>query len=735
MTTPTFIVNMPSTDPAGSSKRRSQVARACNWCRVHRLKCDSEYPCANCRKRGGQCNHDRLNRSVTLPQAYREIERLKARVSELELELQRERQRSSSCRQLRTPATPGESPRHTAYDNPLNTPRTKLWEGIYISTARSPNKTWYGASSLFFFIGSINKFLTTALKETHSARRMMPESASTILDGPAEAMDNDHPGQATPPSDPICAVESLSSTQEEYFMNLFWDSYYPSFPILDEAEFKQHYQSLWIPSEKERKPSALVDIVLALCMQYGMARQPGGRQALTPGARGNVDDSDSTIAGRWHYRRCLALLSSQLESPTLATLQCHILCSIYLCNAGFQNMTDNSCGLAVRTAFMLGLHIEPPQSLPLRERELRKRVWWCLYILESNRSMKMGRPFILQDSTSSCTLPSDDREIARLSGTSFSPIVDNVTWLTWSVYKTKLILTARKAYSMFYGKSPDAVVVGDIQPIATIMDGWLKDVPEALKTARQNGGTPFSTDTSPVQIEPFTPEWLRRERILLELTYHCMCTNLYRSSICFPLNGAPTAASETAASRCADHAIALTHITYQVLNTSSILHGWHEAFQWQWNVSMTLVGYVLAFPQGSSSAAARVAIDLSVSVFEHFGNSFAVAANAATIMRDLNRKVDILRENLQTGNTSNPSTPSGITQTIPDPMYENAQFEMMPTDELGDQTMDWFSQLGMGSATAEIGGILGHSIDVSAEMYADLDWSNVNGTFFDQWAL
>ncbi|KAL2810532.1 fungal-specific transcription factor domain-containing protein [Aspergillus granulosus] len=735
MTTPTFIVDMPSTGPSSNSKRRSQVARACNWCRVHRLKCDSEYPCANCRKRGGQCNHDRLNRSVTLPQAYREIEKLKARVSELELELQNERQRTS-IRQLQTPTTPENVPEYnTLHSENLN--QSNVWEGIYISTARSPNKTWYGAASLFFFIGSINKFLTTALKETHSAQGMMPESASTILDGPTEALDSDQPSQPTPAGDSIRVVEVLSSMQEEYFMNFFWESYYPSFPILDEAEFKEHYQSLWTSSDKERKSSALVDIVLAVCMQYGMARQPGRRQALNAAAKGNVDDSDSTIAGRWHYRRCLTLLSSQLENPTLATLQCHILCSVYLCNAGFQNMTDNSCGLAVRTAFMLGLHIEPPQSMPRRERELRKRIWWTLYMLESNRSMKMGRPFILQDSTASCTLPSDDREIARLSGSSFAPIGENITWLTWSLYKMKLVLAVRKAYLNFYCKSPDVVVVGDTEPITEIMEAWLRSVPEALKTARQNGGIPFSTDISPVQIEQFTPSWLQRERILLELTYHCMSTNLYRSSICFTLNGAPTTATEKTASTCAAHAIALTHIMYQVLNTSSILNGWHEAFQWQWNVSMTLVGYVLAFPHGSSTVAARVAIDLSVSVFEHFGNSFAVAANAATIMRDLSRKVDLLRHDLKTGQISTQGTPAGRAPAAAAAMlpYDNSRIEMMPNGGSSDQGLDWLSQLGMGSATAEIGGILGHSIDVSAEMYADLDWSDVNGTFFDQWAF
>jgi len=132
-----------------------------------------------------------------------------------------------------------------------------------------------------------------------------------------------------PTDDPIHAGEDLTPTQEEYFLGLFWQSYYTSCPMLDELEFKEHYRSLWATSDEKRKPSALVDIVIAVCMQYGMARLPGVRRELSAASRANVSNTDATIAGRWHYRRCQTLLSTELESPTISMLQCHILCSIY----------------------------------------------------------------------------------------------------------------------------------------------------------------------------------------------------------------------------------------------------------------------------------------------------------------------------------------------------------------------------------------------------------------------
>ncbi|KAL4904013.1 hypothetical protein BDW74DRAFT_31512 [Aspergillus multicolor] len=749
MASPTFIVSMPSNKPQPPSRKRSQVARACNWCRVHRLKCDTEFPCANCLKRGGDCNNDRLNRAATLPEATREIEKLKKRVEELELELQNERERKTrapapaAIAQMDTPSTltPDDSPGDSAIDLGEHA-KSKVWEGIHISTAHSPNKTWYGSSSLFFFIGCINTFLTAALKQTHSARGMLPESASTLLNEPASTIGSDQRGRpAAPMGNFIQSGESLTSMQEEYFLNLFWETYYPSNPILDERDFKEHYQSLWIASDTERQPSALVDIVLALCMQYGMARQPGGRHALTAAARGDVNDSDSTLAGRWHYRRCLSLLSNELESPTLSTIQCHLLCSIYLCCGGFQNMSDNACGLAVRTAFMLGLHVEPPQSMPRRERELRKRIWWTLYVMESNRSMKLGRPFTIQDSTSSCTLPADDREIAGLSGSSFAPIGGNITWLTWHLYGIKLLLAARKAYVSFFSKPPDAITLGNSESTTKTMHSWLQGVPEVLKSGRQNNGTPFSTDLSPILIEQFTPVWLQRERLLLELRYHNACLALYRSSICFTLNGVPTVITEQTALKCAAHAMALTHIMHQVLDSTSILDGWHEAFQWQWNAAMTLVGFVLAFPQSLSTAAARGTIDLSVSAFESFGNSFAVAANAANIMRDLSVKIDRLAQDRFNSLKASDGQSQSQNMFPADgvQVYGNTGFELPLNGPAGffdqHQAVEWPLHFGDEPATAEIGGVLGHSIDISAEIMTDIDWAGLDNGFFGQWGV
>lgn len=525
--------------------------------------------------------------------------------------------------------------------------------------------------------------------------------------------------------------KTLTPTQEEYFLSLYWHSYHTAlFPILDEEDFKGYYRSLWIaPSGSDRQPSALVDIVLAICMQHGVSRLPVTKQGAI------ADSKDATIAGRWHYRRGQMLLANELESPTIMTLQSHLLSVMFLCYASFQNMADNACALAVRTAYMLGLHIDPPQSMPLKEREMRRRLWWALYLLDSKIGMKLGRPFLLRDTHSMPGLPCDSAEAAMVSGSSFAPLDNNSNWLSFSLQGVKLFLAARRVHIACYDKclnlnnsqspwdDPQALesFADSFCPFMRLMDDWANGVPTTLKTSRGENGIPFSTDSSPLEIEQFAPTWLQRQRILLGLMYHNSCLNLLRPFI--PLDVAtsvPTPRAEAYATMCAAHAMALTHIVHQVLSDTSILDGWIEAFQFQWNAAMTLVGFILSYPSLSSTTpAARATIDIVVAVLDVFGKSFKVAISAASIMRDLGIKADIV---LEKGRIRNCDSSSGSSwfgaYQIPstNEPSDNLIFPGLSeqhTSHLDNTSQDLFD------------------ITMSVDLWSDLDalWQNEGGTF------
>lgn len=565
----------------------------------------------------------------------------------------------------------------------------KPWEGIEIGTARSPNLSWYGPSSLFYFIGRMNSYIDSTLPhqtQSGSTKEMVLHGTTNALLGSATAKNpEDATHSALSSEDPLPAGEFLNPTQEEYFLELFWKSYHTSlFPAINEAEFMNHYHSLWNDSGDSRKPCPLVDIIIALSMQYGISR-------LTPEEQNSTADGDPSIAGRRYFRRCQMMITYQLESPTISTVQCFLLSAIYLCNGSFQNMSADACGGAARAAYTAGLHLDPPPSMPEPERELRRRLWWALYQLDAKVGMKLGRPFTLHRSPTTPRLPDDKPETAMQSGSRFAPLGGNKTWLSFHLYNVKLFTIAKEIHVAFYSKElnlPDGQSIWHspktleshaeyLQSHTSSVEQWLEEVPSSLKTKRQGNGASFSTDGSRMEFERFAPEWLQRQRLNLELLYHNICLNAHRPFISFIPGCQPTLTRELA-TKCALHAITLTSITHQALSSTTILTGWHESFQWQWNASMTMVGFILANPHSELVSDARQAVDLSIATFDMFGERFAVATSAARILRGLAPKIDFSLQSYSTSQHS-PSAPDGM---------NGAPDENLQSTEIGSEWLD-----------------------------------------------
>ncbi|RAH78839.1 hypothetical protein BO86DRAFT_391464 [Aspergillus japonicus CBS 114.51] len=635
-------------------RKRAQVARACGNCRVRRIRCDNQTPCSNCALSRTVCSNSSAPVALTLSQANQEIALLKQKVQELESKLEgctcRNGDHLTSDLTLRKPPVEIQvEPRSEPHQNA--TPHLP-WGGIHFRPARSSNSLWLGPSSLYSYIQRISGFLSLQLDQEQPAHQLLPISASDnkLLDRPTI----DSTKSLNPPLSPTTSVY-LTPLQEDFFINHFWQTYHVSlFPIINEAQFKQHYASLWTAGGKERRPSALVDIVVAMCMQYHISTLPADSQS------GLLDGQDALVAGRWHYWRGQTLLAYELESPSIATLQCHLLCAVYLCGGSFHNMMDSTVSLAVRTAYILGLHVDPPASLPESDRELRRRLWWAVYVMDSRAGMKLGRPFMLPDRSRQAMpqLPSDTLATAASSGSAFVPIGEDTTWLSFHRYQTTLYMTIRDAYNALFtadlhldeGQTiwddPAALETGAeiLAQHTTRTTQWAESVPRALRLQREGTGSDraFATGDTRLVFEPFTPPWLQRQCVLLELTYHHQCTNLYRPAISFQCSPPPGGHAETLARRCAAHAIAVSQLLHQVMDETSLVNGWHDAFYMQWNAGMTLLGFLMVYPHGPIAPEARAAIGQAVAVFERFRAGFPVAGHASKILLGLSGQADLV---------------------------------------------------------------------------------------------
>ncbi|KAJ3544800.1 hypothetical protein NM208_g2859 [Fusarium decemcellulare] len=588
----------------------------------------------------------------------REIETLKKRVKELEAQL--------DARHVEPAATYEDESWSETGDSPSKLP-TSAGNGIHLDTAQtaesSPSRAqFYGLSSTYYFIHCINSYLQVRdapSPEVQSPQALIPNCASRSLahavwpegaeqDVVVETEPVAHSAKASLEprgrlSEHTLSGKNLTATQEAFFLDLFWDSWHCCYQLHDETEFKSYYKSLWIDTgNSSRQPSALVDIVLALCMQFGVTALP--RQVES---QAEIDIRDATIAGRWLYQRCQSLLAYELERPSLRTLQCQFWSAVYLANASYQNMAQNMIGVAVRTAHALGLHAEAPAELPLAEREARKRLWWTLFVFEARSCIRLGRPWGTQISQITCSLPAENQEL----------YAKGVTWLSYTVQRTKLTQLVRGAFDKLSGRRTALnsreeyleecckVIDSSVNDIKT----WVDLLPASLKIERRGNGLPFSTDLSELEIEPFAPLWLRRQRLMLEFQYHDLILTLGRFCIASSLISDPhdmghnsssvSPATLRIAESAALHAIAVTHQLSQIYMEHDVLDGWYEPFNYQWNAAITLVGFVLVHPRDNDvTPMACEALAKSIEVLGRMGSFFGVAASASAVINGLFHK-------------------------------------------------------------------------------------------------
>ncbi|OKL56378.1 hypothetical protein UA08_08191 [Talaromyces atroroseus] len=681
------------TDPLTKPKpKRQQVSKACEWCRTFRIKCDSRFPCTNCQAKGRACNVRNTNSTRTFSEALKRIETLQDRIKDLEKQVETARSQAHDVvSNQRETAKPEQSPASVNPNPPLNPDpdppqeecgasgtrsrrkSLKHLESIQIRTAQSQQRHYYGRSSSFYFIGRLSSYLGIAPHQLTPDGLMRLDSETRALsNGKADT----EPSHAQ--SNVLTTEQYLTRGQEEYFLGLFWHSYNLYYPIIDREQFKSYYQSLWT-SQTIRKPSALVDIVLAISMQYADALMPRDYLSFRTNIEGIVNvNIDAVGTGRKFFRRCQLLLTDELEGPSNTTLQCHFFSVIYLSNSSYHNVAHSHLASAIRTGVILGLHWRPSETLPLGQAEFNGRLWWTVYALEMKVAMELGRPLAVDLSEVTCHPPENHEDDPHT--------FEGTNRYTANKHYVQLMLASRSVHAAFQKKysevleecSRDKNYIGNndqhhhqhqhhnnninnlysnpgaLEKVAEAfasmvqsLHAWRQDVPEPLKTKRMNGGEPLSTDRSVLNLKQHVPLGMSRCRLFLELLYHNLCMNLYRPFICFyqhPDGNRNTPFVDANAASSLNHAVTITSIIHQALKQTNFLAGFHEAFQWQWNATITLVGFLAAFPASKANLipSTRKALKLAIQVFDLIGKYLGIACSAARVTRDLFARADRL---------------------------------------------------------------------------------------------
>lgn len=105
-------------------------------------------------------------------------------------------------------------------------------------------------------------------------------------------------------------------------------------------------------------------------------------------------DSDNTTSPNDFLLAALDFDSSLRESISIASIEAMLLLVLYNLRSTSNSSVWYMIGLAMRTCLDLGLHRETSyQRLPAHETELRRRLFWSVYIIERYTAWSLGRPF------------------------------------------------------------------------------------------------------------------------------------------------------------------------------------------------------------------------------------------------------------------------------------------------------------------------------------------------------
>ena len=425
--------------------------------------------------------------------------------------------------------------------------------------------------------------------------------------------------EPTPPS-----TETLSRSQQEYYIRQFWQVHLCFMPIVDEDDFRAHFESLWFQQTEPwytRTSSHLVDMVLAVGLQFDAnnnQRQTGARQS------DRSDSSCMALAG-WHYQRAQVSLLNVICDPSLKSIQLAIIAVLYLENASLPSQAYNALGLIVRAAHTLGLHLHPSAAFSQTDQDHRRSLWWSIYALDAQFSITLGRPWAIHVNYQ---LNFNQENL----GTSGSSSAHESAWTSFHIHRTSLFAAARTVQASIDSRQiasksglprlaeNDGVgrkdTLEQMKKSIEPFQSWRKKLPKTLITARR-GGNPFSTDQSPIALDYYTPLWLQRQRIMLELFYHNLMMIVSRFYVVLeePSTGLDEM-QEKVAKTCRDHATATIVMLYQLYTETDLINSFAEVYRILWNATLSVVGFSFLFPSVDLTEDTQRILTLSQKILE-----------------------------------------------------------------------------------------------------------------------
>ncbi|KAH0274204.1 hypothetical protein KCU91_g5441, partial [Aureobasidium melanogenum] len=192
------------------------------------------------------------------------------------------------------------------------------------------------------------------------------------------------------------------------------DGYFHGFnrfvPLLDRARFEE-YRHLQRSVDHDGQPQevawfAMINVVKAIGAKIPIQTES---YRASSSVRNSSSDTDEKVFWDALRNACRVYIELAFGSHSLLTIQALVGLSICLDSTTDPLSAYMVLASAIRIAFAIGLHKQPfitsDSAALLAEAEQRHRVFWIMYALEKDLSLRLGRPPMINDDDIDVPLP------------------------------------------------------------------------------------------------------------------------------------------------------------------------------------------------------------------------------------------------------------------------------------------------------------------------------------------
>ncbi|OKL58528.1 hypothetical protein UA08_06372 [Talaromyces atroroseus] len=604
--------------------RRRKVTKACDFCREHRVRCETATPCPQCVSNNVVCNRSRPS---IIPR-----ERKMVRIDG-------GRNRSSI-----------EQP--SAHEPLVNaTPACESGPVEVSSRTPSPeeNLAWtsHRTDSMLGFIARINAFCSgvsqLSLDPTLSGRDPSIEQISPF---PPKILQETHIDNF-----------DLSSAQIKHLVRIFWARFRPQMPIVEWKDLEYNGQT-------HGSPSPLLDAVTA----YSLHRvYHSGIHTRLVGLDWPQLQQGSSEIGMPYFQRCLSAVTQlgTFAGPSISVLQCYCYLISYLLDFGQHQAAYNMVGLALQFSQSMNYMDARTGGYP-GTCQLFRRIWWTLIHLDFRCSRHVGKPVTIHVEDVMCLRPTREPQDIHIS--------NGLLYHTKSIHLTSAALLVNEAMDRFSIPGWQASRPTDIEARAQILSDnifHLQEWREEIRKEQAFAHLQFDISNLPLDHQESASHTDQIGQLsiatllstLLTLQYHNVIISLHRVFIQFPshpLTPKFNPKADTHATVALSHAQMMIQIAHQQMAIHEFFYGVSEIYEYLWNAVITIIGFMLAYPYCHRCSRARKPLSLALEIFDSVNRADATARRAATLTRHLRSKFDVLVRNLNIRQpTPDVSLPSG----------------------------------------------------------------------------